>query len=179
MNHCLVLRLAMLVPCIAFSGAKADEPKKESPDVQAKDGLSAELEKLRGTWVVKSTIFDGKSIRDNYRFIFSKNTITKEWEQGRFDFNGPPRLDYDFELDLKADPKVIIEMIPATKKDDWRTRRLIYRFRGEQLEICFMAIRDGRGKTPTKFDGAAGTGQKLITLERVKEDKQKPKPKEP
>jgi len=158
-----VLTLALLVSSFVFSKAAADDPKK--------DALNADLEKLRGTWVVKSFVIDGDKSGGGERYTFSKNGLTIEVPPGKYDFS-PAFFEYEIELDPKADPKVMWEKMPGTSKDDDRTRTYIYRLRGETLEICM-----GMRNRPKKFDGSYGSHQMLYILEREKADKPKPKGK--
>jgi hypothetical protein len=69
------------------------------------------------------------------------------------------------------------QKFPGAGKDDRRTIAQIYRLRDEQLEICYKVSSAPQGKPPANFDASAGTGQALITLERVKAGE--PKAKKP
>jgi uncharacterized protein (TIGR03067 family) len=148
-------------------------------DGQKKGEFRGELEKLRGTWLVKSIISNGQQINDSYKMTFFERTYTKEWPQRPLDVE-PPKLESDFELDSTGQFKVIWEiwdMAAGKEKDDRRRLAQIYRFQGEKLEICYHVARERWRTPPDQFDAVAGSGRKLITLERVKPEP--PKKKQP
>ena len=149
-----------------LSRLAADEPKK--------DELRSELEKLRGTWVVKSIIADGKQIQDSYTFTFSDGSYTMEWPLFPLDFE-PTKLKFDFYFESTGKFKVIWGRFEGTEKDDISARAQIYRFQGEKLEICYHTAKERKRTLPDRFDAVAGSGRKLLTLERVKPEQAKKK----
>src|SRR5712691_10593433 len=76
---------------------------------QKKGEFQRDLEKLRGTWVVKSNFADGKQVQDTYTYKFAERTYTMEWPPGPLETE-PSKLHYDFELDSTGQFKVIWEM---------------------------------------------------------------------
>jgi len=170
----LIFGLALLAACFKPATSPADEPKENKANGEQKDVLKAELEKLRGTWVVKSLLVDGKLIPGSCKYTFSKSTCTMEWEPCPI-ILGQPVLAFEFELDATSSPRAMYQLDPGTKKNDWRAIAQIYRFRDEKLEICHSVHRERWGKPPAKFDGSAGSGQMLITLKRLETEKPKPK----
>ena len=164
LHLCRGVVLALLVPFVSAASASADDPNASARD--------AELARLRGTWVVRSIMSNGEKIDDGHWYVFSGNKLVMEWAPGIYD-PAPPRLYYDLELDPKADPKVI-RLRPRGKTDEIHCT-MIYRLQGDRLEICFNPNKGHEDKPPTKFDGSASSNQDLITLERVKEGKPKPK----
>jgi uncharacterized protein (TIGR03067 family) len=171
--NALIVRLAsisvVVASCSAVAMVKAQDSKKDNPAENTKsDALETEWQRLAGTWVEKSYIIDGKKLDPGTKFTFAKKKLTMTFGPGKFGEYAV--LEYEIEIDPKADPKVLWEMEPGGKMDDRTTTTNIYRFRGESLELCWSL----EGKRPTKFDSSNGSKQVLITLEREKTDKPKP-----
>ena len=159
-----LLRSGWVLALLVFAGFGQSRLTAED---QKKGEFRGELQKLRGAWVVKSIISDGKPIRDTYTYTFSERSYILEWPKAPLNFE-PPQLKFDFELDSTGQFKVIWKMEPGEGRDDSGARAQIYRFQGEKLEICYHVAKQRWRTPPDKFDAAAGSGRQLITLERVK-----------
>jgi len=161
--------IVVVASCLAVAVVVAQDSKKDHPVADAKsDSLETEWQRLVGTWVQKSYVIDGRELGGEDKVTFSKKKLSMKIGPGKFGEYGV--LEYEIEIDPKADPKVLWEMEPGGNKNDRTTITNIYRFRGESLELCWSL----QGKRPTKFDASKGSKQVLITLEREKTDKPKP-----
>jgi len=165
----IALATVFLVQLGCLVGA-ADEPKAEQKVEINKEN---ELERLRGTWQVKSFVADGDSHDSNFKFIFSRDKCVNEWPRGKF--GDWFTLHFEFKLDLKGNQKVMRARLVPAANDDPYDRAQIYRFSGKLLEICYYGDPDRKGTPPRRFDGSAGSGQVLITMERLKDELPKAK----
>jgi uncharacterized protein (TIGR03067 family) len=166
----IALATVFLVQLGCLVGA-ADEPKAEQ---KVEVSEERELERLRGTWVVTSVVANGKSFDSNFKYVFSKNRYVNVYAPGKLD-DDPRRLEYEFELNLKGNKKVMRARPAWVEKDDPHILTHIYRFTGERLELCYYGDPKRQDTPPARFDGAAGSEHVLITLERVKGEQPKAK----
>jgi uncharacterized protein (TIGR03067 family) len=131
-----------------------------------------EVDRLRliGTWYVVTLEADGKrwtreQIKD-LRFVFTAERIVRR--QGR-----TIQSEAAYRIDPAKGPKWLDMMDPEGRQAG--TVPVIYSLEGVRLKLCFrcdykrLFEANRPVKRPTRFDGAEGTCQVLLVLERRKE----------
>jgi uncharacterized protein (TIGR03067 family) len=125
------------------------------------DAVKNELKRHQGTWVAKSSTFDGqKAPEDVVRSI--KRIVTEDqvvWERDRKRFAGTKVV-----LDPSAEPKKI-DVIPDGGRKRGEHILGIYKLDRDTLTICMAAAGQPR---PTEFKAEKGSGWTLQTFTREK-----------
>ncbi len=165
----IALLFVVVIPCLVVEKSAGDEPNNTKE-------VKAELDKLRGSWEVKSAVVDGRTMPGGgHKIEFGDHRYSEQFEEAQFGVmsSGPVRFDYDFELDVKASPMIMRTNMVTSEKEKLRTVLKIFRIHDQELQICFNIFAEKQGVAPSKFDGSAGSGQMLITLTRTKKKTKK------
>src|SRR5438046_1055003 len=139
-----------LLVVLGFGLTVGAEPTKE-------DKFKDELKKLEGTWVVRSSLMNGKNKDDDrgveFQFAGDTGSFRRTGRTEKFTYKIDP-TQKPFAIDLEADNRFVVPM------------KAIYEFDGDDLRICRSVARDNRDKRPTEF---TDKGQSILTLRRKKD----------
>jgi len=127
-----------------------------SASVVAGGDAKGDLKKFAGTWAVESAQKGGKDAPGNdikdAKFIFNGDKLTLKFGEKSID-----------EVTFKVDPAKKPRQIDITVKE--KTGKGIYRFKGDQLELCRS---EPGGARPTEFKSAEGSSTTLFVVKREK-----------
>jgi uncharacterized protein (TIGR03067 family) len=112
---------------------------------------------LVGEWTCIKAVGNGKELEDAKRVSQIRFAFTADGK-ARIELEGPAEGTYT--TDPKKGPAELDISVGAGK-----TARMIYKFEKDSLVLCFTKSGTER---PTKFESHPGTGEILMTLERVK-----------
>ena len=123
------------------------------------DPLHLDVQRLQGTWKVRSCRISGKVLAESTlsRFVFGEDGLTAR--------EGSEALKSEYKLDVSKKPKQLV--LSSLFGQPGRSVRAIYSLEGDKLLICFDP-RPGAA-TPDKLETKEGDDRWLVTLEREKE----------
>lgn len=141
--------------------ATADEKSKAARSDAEKRLVKEQMEALAGKWEIVSCVDDGKefNVGGDISLTFKGKDVTQRFVLGKIFLDGVGYSDYQFDLEVGKDPKVIHFASLA------HTYTAIYRIKQGSLELCYYSDQDKKKDAPKTFDGKKGSGQ---TLERYK-----------
>lgn len=143
-------------------------------DDKAKD-TSKDLDKLKGTWDIKSMEARGREITppgdSKLSMVFEKDTMTMKGPQAANGAGGQPEFpSFRIKLDESKSPRTIVmEMLTGPHTGEKGTG--IYKFEGDELWLCLPNGADE--ETPKEFKTTPETKHALMKLARAKDDAKK------
>jgi uncharacterized protein (TIGR03067 family) len=125
------------------------------------DAVKKETEKLKGTWLVQSTLTNGKvpdDVKGGEKFIVTEDKVSVTLRDGTVAY-------FSFTIDPTQKPAAMdIKLFDGPDKG--QVIKGIYSVEGDKLMLCFALPGNDR---PTKFSGDKGTETSLSVLKREKQ----------
>lgn len=123
---------------------------------EKKEAVKSDQDRLQGTWIVVSSVKDGKvdEQRKGVRVTYRDNTFTRIM----------PKANARGTFQLDPGPKAkTMNITYAEGPEKGQTWDGIYSLEGDTLKLCYAAVGKPR---PSEFTSKEGRGQLLIVLHR-------------